>query len=215
MATGMHFHSPSTLQRLVETCQKYELLVIADEIATGFGRTGSLFAIEQAKVVPDIVCLGKALTGGAMTLAATIASDRVFSQFYTDQSEHAFMHGPTYMGNPLACAAANASLDLFEREPRFASVAAIAEQFELASEAVRGLPGVVAARSLGAIFAIEFDACLPALETREFFVSRGIWLRPIGKVLYACPPLTIQPRELATVVDAMIQFAKLRSPASV
>ena len=121
----MKFHSPAVLGRIAALCKRYDVLLILDEIATGFGRTGSLFACEQADVCPDIITLSKALTGGTVPLAATVASDRIFDGFLSDRFDHALMHGPTFTGNPLACAAANASLDLFEREPRLDQAQAI------------------------------------------------------------------------------------------
>ena len=142
----MRFHAPETLRTVRAACDRHGLLLIADEIMTGFGRTGTLFACERAGVVPDIVTLSKALTGGTMALAATVASDRVFEAFLSDDADAALMHGPTFMANPLACAAANASLDLFEQEPRLAQARAIERHLAEALAPARGLPGVVEVR---------------------------------------------------------------------
>ena len=156
-AGGMRFHGPETLRALREACDRHGLLLIADEIMTGFGRTGTMFACEQAEVVPDIVTLSKALTGGTMALAATVASERVFEAFLSDDPDAALMHGPTFMANPLACAAANASLDLFDREPRLAQARAIEGHLKTALEPARALPGVVDVRARGAIGVIQLD----------------------------------------------------------
>jgi adenosylmethionine-8-amino-7-oxononanoate aminotransferase len=141
-AGGMLFHDAAVLRRLRALADRYELLLIFDEIFTGFGRTGTMFACEQADVTPDIICLSKALTGGTLPLAATVASRRVFEAFWSDDPRHALMHGPTYMANALACAAANASLDLFESEPRLAQVRAISQQLARGLEPCRALPRV-------------------------------------------------------------------------
>ena len=141
-AGGMRFHDAATLKRLREIADRCGALLIFDEIFTGFGRTGTMFACEQAGVVPDIVTLSKALTGGTLPLAATVARKHVFDAFWSDDPAKALMHGPTYMGNALACAAANASLDLFEREPRLRQVAAIGEQMARELAPCRNLPGV-------------------------------------------------------------------------
>src|SRR6185369_3007442 len=151
------FHDPAVLRRLREAADRYDLLLIFDEIFTGFGRTGGLFACEAAGVVPDIITLSKALTGGTMPLAATIARRHVFDAFWSDDPLHALMHGPTYTGNALACAAANASLDLFEREPRLRQVAAIAQALERGLAPCRGLPGVKDVRVKGAIGVVELE----------------------------------------------------------
>ena len=157
-AGGMRFHDAGTLQRLRAVADRCGALLIFDEIFTGFGRTGTMFACEQAGVVPDIVTLSKALTGGTLPLAATVARKSVFEAFWSDDPRKALMHGPTYMGNALACAAANASLDLFEREPRLAQVVAISEQMTRELAPCRSLPGVKDVRVKGAIGVVELDA---------------------------------------------------------
>src|SRR5262245_1657233 len=156
-AGGMRFHDAATLQRLRVLADRHDLLLIFDEIFTGFGRTGSLFACEAAAVVPDIVTLSKALTGGTLPLAATIVRQSVFEAFWSDHPAKALMHGPTYMGSALGCAAANASLDLFEREPRLAEVKAIADQMARELGACRGRSGVKDVRVLGAIGVVELE----------------------------------------------------------
>ena len=156
-AGGMRFHDAQVLRRLRAAADRYELLLIFDEIFTGFGRTGSLFAFQAAGVVPDIITLSKALTGGTLPLAATIAGKKVFEAFWSDDPAHALMHGPTFMANPLACAAANASLDLFEREPRLDQVAKISGALAAGLEPCRKLPGVKDVRVKGAIGVVELD----------------------------------------------------------
>lgn len=206
-AGGMRFHSPETLKTLRALCDKHGVLLILDEIFTGFGRTGSMFACEQAGIVPDIMTLSKALTGGTMALAATIARARVFEAFLGEEAGKALMHGPTYTGNPLACAAANASLDLFERELRLEQVAAIAAQLERELEPARGLPGVRDVRVKGAIGVIEFDRLADLDLLKRRFVEQGVWIRPFGNIIYTTPPLIIQPDDLARLTGAMVKIA--------
>jgi adenosylmethionine-8-amino-7-oxononanoate aminotransferase len=202
-AGGMKFHSPETLARIAATARRFDLLLILDEIATGFGRTGTLFACEQAGVAPDIITLSKALTGGTLPLAATIASARVYDAFLSDDPAHALMHGPTFSGNPLACAAANASLDLFATEPRLQQVAAIAEQLAEGLAACRRLAGVRDVRVKGAIGVVQLERA-PKLEAlRARFVRHGVWVRPFGDVVYLMPPLVIHPADLDTLVSAI------------
>ncbi|MFT9099694.1 MAG: adenosylmethionine--8-amino-7-oxononanoate transaminase, partial [Zymomonas mobilis subsp. pomaceae] len=156
-AGGMIFHNPEVLKRLRRLADKYGLLLILDEIFTGFGRTGTMFACEQADIVPDIITLSKALTGGTMALAATVATPQIFEGFLSDNPIHALMHGPTFMANPLACACAHASLDLFEQEPRLHQIAAISAQMKTELELCRELPKVKDVRIMGAIGVVELD----------------------------------------------------------
>jgi adenosylmethionine-8-amino-7-oxononanoate aminotransferase len=200
-AGGMRMHDAATLARLAAACDRHGLLLIADEIMTGFGRTGSLFACEQAGIVPDIVCLSKALSGGTLPLAATVAREHVFAAFLGTEFERALMHGPTFMANALACAAANASLDVFESEPRLAQVAAIEAQLARELEPCRALPGVVDVRVKGAIGVVELAS--PAAALRAAFVERGVWLRPFGNIVYLMPPFVIEPADLATLTSAV------------
>ncbi len=201
-AEGMKFHSAETLAEIYRLTKKYGVLFIADEIATGFGRTGTMFACEQAKITPDIMCVGKALTGGTMTLAATLASQDIFEAFLSDDPEKAFMHGPTYMANPLACAAANASLDLFESEPRLKQVAAIEKQLREELEPCRALPNVVDVRVMGAIGVVQLSK-IDTQKLRKAFVERGVWIRPIKDVIYLMPAFTITPQELSQLTESI------------
>lgn len=202
-AGGMRMHTPATLRRVRELADRHDLLLIADEIFTGFGRTGTLFACEQAGIVPDLVTLSKALTGGTLPLAATVARRHVFEAFWSDQTSQALLHGPTYMGNPLACAAANASLDLFASEPRLQQVTRLADGLR-ALEACRDLPGVRDVRVLGAIGVVELDRMPELWPLRMRFVEAGVWVRPFRDVVALTPPLTIPPEELATLTDAVV-----------
>jgi adenosylmethionine-8-amino-7-oxononanoate aminotransferase len=213
-AGGMRFHSPETLKRIAAAARRFDLLLILDEIATGFGRTGTMFGCEQAEVSPDIITLSKALTGGTLPLAATIASNNVYEAFLSDDPARALMHGPTFAGNPLACAAANASLDLFESEPRLDQVAAIAEQLTRGLAACRGLGGVRDVRVKGAIGVVQLDRA-PQLEAlRARFVRHGVWVRPFGDVVYLMPPFVIGAEDLerltASVCDVLREAASAR-----
>jgi len=202
-AGGMKFHDAACLRRIAETCARQKILLIADEIFTGFGRTGTMFACEQAQIVPDILCIGKALTGGTISLAATLARPHVFAAFWSDDAAAALMHGPTYMANPLACVAANASLDLFEREPRLRQVAALETALRAGLAACRGLPNVVDVRVKGAIGVVQLREIknLPAL--RQAFIERGVWIRPFGDIIYLTPAFTIAPAELDELIASI------------
>ena len=202
-AGGMKFHASTTLHRIAEICHRHGLLFIADEIATGFGRTGSMFACEQAGVIPDIICLSKALTGGTLGLAATVATDEIFAAFLGESQDRALMHGPTYMANPLACAAASASLELFQQEPRLAQVQRIEQEFARELASCRALPGVVDVRVRGAIGVVQLQELHDVAWLRQQFVDRGVWLRPIADVIYSMPALTISPAELQTLCAAI------------
>jgi adenosylmethionine-8-amino-7-oxononanoate aminotransferase len=203
-AGGMRFHDAAVLRRLQAVADRYELLLIFDEIFTGFGRTGAMFACESAGVVPDIVTLSKALTGGTLPLAATVASVSVFDAFWSDETSHALMHGPTYMANPLACAAANASLDLFEFEPRLGQVAAISAALSHGLDPCRGLPGVKDVRVLGAIGVVELDRIDNLDALRRRFVDEGMFVRPFGSVIYLTPSFTIDAQDLAALTGAVV-----------
>ena len=203
-AGGMKFHTTEALRRIVEVARAQGLIVIFDEIATGFGRTGQLFAAEEAGIVPDIMTLSKALTGGTMALAVTVASAQVFEAFSSDNPEQALMHGPTYSGNPLACAAANASLELFRTEPRLKQVAAIEERLMAGLSLCSDMAGVADVRVRGAIGVVELEGSvdLDALRTR--FVEAGVWIRPFGNVVYLMPALNIPPDELDVLIAAIV-----------
>ncbi len=204
-AGGMKFHGADTLAAVRRIAAENDVLFIADEVMTGFGRTGRMFACEEADVSPDIVCLSKALTGGAMGLAATVASDRVYEAFLDDDPAKALMHGPTYMANPLGCAAANASLDLFEREPRLDAVAAMEAHMSEALEPCRALPGVRDVRAKGAIGVVQVDAMRHLDWLKRRFIEEGVWLRPFGDIVYMTPPFIVDADELARLTGAVVR----------
>lgn len=206
MAAGMRFHSPEALQRIERVCRKHNLLLIADEVATGFGRTGTMFAYQQAEVRPDIMCVGKGLTGCSVGLAATIATANVYAPFHSDRWESALMHGPTFMGNPIACAAANASLDLFEEEPRLKEVQTIEARLIERLSPAENWADVVSVRCLGAVAAIRFQADVEVSELSKFFASQGVWIRPIRDTVYLCPAFTITESELDSLCDAILRL---------
>ena len=203
-AGGMVFHEADVLRRLRQAADRYGLLLIFDEIFTGFGRTGTMFACESAGVAPDIVTLSKALTGGTMALAATVATPKVFDAFWSDRADHALMHGPTFMANPLACAAANASLDLFAQEPRLQQVAAIADQLAKGLEPCRTLPGVRDVRVKGAIGVVELERIDDLDGLKRRFVEAGVWVRPFGKIVYLTPAFTIDTEDLNKLTRAVV-----------
>ena len=205
-AGGMRFHAASVLQRLREAANRYELLLIFDEIFTGFGRTGSLFACEAGGVVPDIITLSKALTGGTLPLAATVACNKVFDAFWSDEPGDALAHGPTFMGNALACAAANASLDLFDREPRLRQVADIATALERGLAPCRNLPGVKDVRVKGAIGVVELNRIDDIEGMRARFVEEGVFVRPFGSIVYLTPAFTTGAEELAKLTAAVTKI---------
>jgi adenosylmethionine-8-amino-7-oxononanoate aminotransferase len=206
-AGGMRFHDAATLQRLRDIADRCGALLIFDEIFTGFGRTGTMFACEQAGVVPDIVTLSKALSGGTLPLAATVARKGVFGAFWSDDPKKALMHGPTYMGNALACAAANASLDLFEREPRLRQVAALSGQMTRELAPCLGLPGVKDVRVKGAIGVVELDRIADVQALRARFVEEGVLIRPFGAIIYLTPAFTIESRDLSRLTAAIVKVA--------
>jgi adenosylmethionine-8-amino-7-oxononanoate aminotransferase len=203
-AGGMRFHAPDILAAIHATAKRHGLLFIGDEIFTGFGRTGSLFACGTAGIAPDIMCLGKGLTGGALSLAATVASADVYEAFLSDDAATALMHGPTFMANPLAAAAANASLDLFEREDRIAEARAIEAALAGALEPCRSLPGVVDVRARGAIGVVELADISDVAWFRRRFIELGVWLRPFGKIVYLTPALNIGAEDLTVLTDAIL-----------
>lgn len=204
-AGGMLFHDAAVLARLRAAADRHGLLLIFDEIFTGFGRTGTMFACTAAGVTPDVITLSKALTGGTLPLAATIASARVFEAFWSDDPMHALMHGPTYMGNALACAAANASLDLFEREPRLDQVRAIETGLRGGLEPCRGLPRVRDVRVKGAIGVVELDRIDDLVALRSRFTAEGVYIRPFGRIVYLTPAFTIGEDELAKLTAAIVK----------
>ncbi len=207
-AGGMKFHDTSVLRRLRTLADKHDTLLIFDEIFTGFGRTGSMFACDQAEVAPDIITLSKALTGGTLPLAATIATRQVFDAFWSDDPKKALMHGPTYTGNALACAAANASLDLFEKEPRLRQVADISAAMESDLAACRDVPIVKDVRVRGAIGVVELNHVDDLDSLRIHFIEQGVFIRPIGNVIYLTPAFTISSDELKTLTDAVVKTVR-------
>lgn len=205
-AGGMVFHESFTLQALRRLADAHDLLLIFDEIFVGLGRLGeAMFACQIAGVQPDIVTLSKALTGGTLPLAATIASHRIYERFLSDDPLHALMHGPTYMGNAMGCAAANASLDLFESEPRLEQARAIGAQLESLLTPARDLPGVRDVRVRGAIGVIQLDGPAPADRLSAACIARGVWLRPFRDILYTTPPLVTSEEDIARIACAMVE----------
>ena len=207
-AGGMKFHDAAVLKRLRALADKYDLLLIFDEVFTGFGRTCTMFACEAASVTPDIVALSKALTGGTLPLAATVATKKVFDAFWSDDPKKALMHGPSYMAHALGCAAANASLDLFEQEPRLQQVATISSALLQGLAPCRSMPGVKDVRVKGAIGVIEMERIddLDALRAR--FVGQGVFVRPFGNIIYLTPAFTIAGDELKTLTDAVVKVVR-------
>ncbi len=203
-AGGFRFHSPDILSEIRRVCREHGILFIADEIATGFARTGSLFACHEAAIAPDILCLGKALSGGHMPLAATLTNAAVFDAFLSADASKALMHGPTFMAHPIACAAANASLDLFAREPRLAQAESLEQTLWDGLKPFRHRDGVLDVRVKGAIGVIELNTDAENNQRlRQEFIARGIWLRPFGHCLYLMPPLTISDAELEWIFSAI------------
>jgi adenosylmethionine-8-amino-7-oxononanoate aminotransferase len=210
-AGGMRFHSADVLRQVVAAARSLGLLVIFDEIATGFGRTGTLFAADEADVVPDIMTLSKALTGGTLPLAVTVTGDRVYEAFLSRDFSRALMHGPTFCGNPLGCAAALASLDLFEREPRLDQVAAIAARLQQGLAVCADRAGVAAVRVKGAIGVVELDGAVDIDALRQAFLERDVWVRPFGNVVYLMPAFTIAPDELDMLIAAVVDVVDERA----
>ncbi|MEL7047613.1 MAG: adenosylmethionine--8-amino-7-oxononanoate transaminase [Pseudomonadota bacterium] len=220
-AGGMVFHDAHVLRTLREATRQRGILLIFDEIFVGFGRLGqSLFACDDVGVVPDIVTLSKALTGGTLPLAATVAQEHVFDAFLSDDPERALMHGPTYMGNALACAAANASLDLFEREPRLAQARRIETVMSKHLEPLAELPGVVDVRCRGGIAVVQLAPEIPMSGLAARFADCGVFIRPFRDVVYITPALNIPDEDLhrlatalTTVVPAWLELHKPATPA--
>ena len=207
-AGGMRFHDAQTLKRLRALADRFGLLVIFDEIFTGFGRTGPMFGCDAADVAPDIITLSKALTGGTLPLAATIASRKVFNAFWDDDPQKALMHGPTYTGNALACAAANASLDLFEREPRLKQVSDISATMEDGLGQCRQFQRVKDVRVKGAIGVVELDRIDDVAALRMRFIEEGVFVRPFGNVVYLTPAFTIAPPELEKLTSVIVKVIR-------
>ena len=203
-AGGMNFYSPEYLRQVRLLCDKHDVLLIADEIATGFGRTGKLFACEWAKITPDIMCLGKSLTGGYMTLAATICTEKV-SHGICDGEASCFMHGPTFMGNPLACAVANASIEQLLSEDWQSNIARIETVLKQQIEPFIHLDTVADTRVLGAIAVVEMKQPVQLAEIQRQFVARGIWVRPFGRLVYVMPPFIMSNQDLESLMQGIYE----------
>ncbi|MCO7200576.1 adenosylmethionine--8-amino-7-oxononanoate transaminase [Pseudoalteromonas sp. OANN1] len=200
-AGGMNFYHPEYLKALRALCDKYEVLLILDEIATGFGRTGKMFACEHADIAPNIMCVGKALTGGNMTLAATLATEEVALGISQGEAK-VLMHGPTFMGNPLACAAAVASLTILKRQETMTNIERVASSLNALKRCL-DLSAVTDVRVLGAIGVVEVERVVDVAKIQKFFIQQGVWIRPFGKLIYIMPPYITSNEDIESLIDAI------------
>jgi adenosylmethionine-8-amino-7-oxononanoate aminotransferase len=200
-AGGMNIYEADYLKGVRDLCHRYDILMIVDEIATGFGRTGELFGCDHAGISPDIICLGKALTGGYMTMAAALTNSEVA------ETIGVLMHGPTFMGNPLSCSAANASIEILLNSDWKKRILQIQSLLNSQLLPLKDEHNVVDIRVIGAIGIIEFEKSLDMKSTQERLINDGVWLRPYGKLLYTMPPYIISDKELTTITQAMIRVA--------